>query len=123
MLDLPAVLLAVAIFGFGVYATAHTSFGRGRMDPGPFWVQSLLEVPTLILHWVVPTTMESVSEPRALPGGSGRTIRAAKEAAHFGLFAIVASSPAPPVSPTASRRSSPFPRPWVGWTKRLGSGH
>jgi hypothetical protein len=91
MISIPSVLLALTVFAFGVYATAHTSFGRGRMDPGPFWVHSLLEVPILILPGVVMTSFEGVRELWIFSNVDDTAYSAAIWAVYYGLVGYFAT--------------------------------
>lgn len=114
MVDVLALPLALAVFAFGVYATSHTSFGRGRMDPGPFWVQSLLEVPVFILPSVVMTSFEGVRELWLFSNVEDAAYRVTIWAVYYGLvayfttvlvadrlFCQVARPPAPNPRPAA----------------------
>lgn len=85
MIDVAALLLTLAVFAFGVYATSHTSFGRGRLGSIPFWVQFLLEVPLSIFLCVALATIVLVIQPLAHLGDGGRAIRITNRSALFEL--------------------------------------
>mgnify|MGYP003478751451 CR=1 FL=1 len=91
MIDFPALLLALAVFAFAVYATSHTSFGRRPTDPGPFWVQSLLEVPVFILPSVVVTSFEGVRDLWLFSNVEDAAFQATIWAVYYGLVAYFAT--------------------------------
>jgi hypothetical protein len=91
MIDLLVLLLAIGIFAFGVYSTSRTSFGRRPMDPGPFWVQSLLEVPIFILAGVVMTSFDGVRELWIFRGVNDASYQTAIWALYYGLVAYFAT--------------------------------
>lgn len=85
MLDVPAALLALAVFAIGLVATSCTSFGRRYSNPGPFWIQSLLEVPVLILPGVVLTSLDGVRELWIFSNVSDEAYRAVTLAIYYGM--------------------------------------
>ncbi len=91
MIDVPALLLALAVFAFAVYATSNTSFGRRPTDPGPFWVQSLLEVPVFILPSVVVTSFEGVRDLWLFSNVEDAAFQATIWAVYYGLVAYFAT--------------------------------
>lgn len=85
MFDAMGVVLALGIFALGLVATAGTSFGHGRSNPGPFWIQSLIEVPIFILPGVVLTSIEGVRELWIFSNITESDYRAAILAIYYGL--------------------------------------
>lgn len=87
MIDVALLLLPFGAFFFGVYATSRTSFGWRPNDPGPFWVQSLLEVPVFILPGMVLTSFEGVRELWIFRNVDDAGYYSAIWALYYGLFA------------------------------------
>lgn len=85
MFDVTGILLALGVFALGLVATSSTSFGHGRSNPGPFWIQSLVEVPIFILPGVVLTSLEGVRELWIFANITESDYRAAIFAIYYGL--------------------------------------